>query len=136
MIKERMYLLSFLLMFLFLVTPASGAINPAKKSDPRILIYHVKTTTGMTSSLESLKNALDGIGGHIINFEGEKPDRISVVIHGDNIKWLGKTHIDDELQFMVQWFLQKGVDLRICAPCLDELQLQMSGLVQGLRLDR
>ena len=90
----------------------------------------------MTSSLESLKTALDSIGDHITNFEGKKSDRISVVIHGDNIKWLDKTHIDDELQFMIQWFLQKGVDLRICAPCLDELQLSLSGLVQGLRLDR
>lgn len=136
MIREQRYLVSFFLLLLIFVSPASGAINPTEKNDPKILVYHVKTVEGMTSTLESLKNALDGIGGHITNFEGEKPDRISVIIHGDNIKWLDKAHIDDELQFMVQWFLKKGVDLRVCASCLDELQLSLSSLVQGFRLNR
>jgi intracellular sulfur oxidation DsrE/DsrF family protein len=136
MIRRQKYLIYISLLLLIFVSPASGTINPEDKSDPKVLVYQVKTLGGMTSSLESLKVALDNIGGHITNFEGEKPDRISVIIHGDNIKCLDKGHIDDELQFMVQWFLQKGVDLRVCASCLDELQLSLSSLVQGFRLNQ
>lgn len=136
MTREHKYLIYFLLLFFIFVTPASGAINPVEKNDPKILVYHVKTADGMMSSLETLKIALDNIGGHITNFEGEKPSRIAVVIHGDNIKWLDKAHIDEELQFMVRWFLQKGVDLKVCGVCLDELQLSLSSLVQGFKLNR
>jgi intracellular sulfur oxidation DsrE/DsrF family protein len=136
MTREHKYLIHFLLLFLIFVTPVSGAINPTGKDDPKVLAYHVKTADGMISTLESLKSALDNIGGHITSFEGEKPGRIAVVIHGDNIKWLDKAHIDEELQFMVRWFLQKGVELRVCAVCLDELQLSLSSLVQGFKLNR
>ena len=108
MFRGQKYLISFLLLLIVFVSPASGNINPAEKSDPKVLAFHIKTVAGMTSTPESLKSALDNIGGHITNFEGEKPGRISVIIHGDNIKWLDKAHIDEELQFMVRWFLQKG----------------------------
>lgn len=136
MIREQKYLIHCLLLFMIFVSPASGAINGAEQSDSRVLVYHVKTVEGMSSTLDSLKNALDNIGGHIMNFEGEKPNSISIVIHGDNIKWLDKTHIDDELQFMIRWFLKNGVDLRVCASCLDELHLSLSSLVHGFRLNR
>lgn len=136
MLRGQKYLISFLLLLIVFVSPASGNINPAEKSDPKVLAFHIKTVEGMTSTLESLKSALDNIGGNITNFEGEKPGRISVIIHGDNIKWLDKAHIDEELQFMVRWFLQKGVELKVCAVCLDELKLSLSSLAQGFKLNR
>lgn len=136
MIREQKYFIHILLIFLIFAAPVSGAIHGANQNDPKALVYHVKTAEGVASTPESLKNALDNIGGHMMS-DGEKnPNRISVVIHGDNIKWLDKAYIDDELQFMVQWFLQKGVDLRVCATCLDELHLSLSSLVQGFRLNQ
>ena len=101
------------------------------------VVFHVKTQTNKKSTLEALKMALNNIDYQIEKkFEDRGLFHLFVVVHGDNLNWFQKSKIDAELEFMVQWFLDKEVDLRVCNPCLEKQNLSLANLVEGFKPDR
>jgi intracellular sulfur oxidation DsrE/DsrF family protein len=118
------------------ISSAFAALSGPDKGEMKNVVFHVKTQTNKKSTLEALKMALNNIGYQIEKkFDGKGQFNLFVVVHGDNLNWFQKNKIDAELEFMVQWFLRKGVDLRVCNPCLEELNLSLVNLVEGFKPD-
>lgn len=122
---------------LSLLSSSFAALNGPGTGEMKNVVFHVKTQTDKKSTLETLKIALNNVGFQIEKkFEDKTQFNIFVVVHGDNLNWFQKSKIDAELEFMVQWFLNKGVDLRVCNPCLEKQKLSLANLVDGFKPDR
>ena len=116
-------------------SPAFAAIDNSGDQNYQKVVYHVGTKEGEVSSIEKLKSSLDNIGAHIQKTQQGKVDlSILIVVHGDHIQWLKKNQIDEELKFIVNWFLDNHVELKICNPGLKQRSLNMALLVDGLKL--
>ena len=135
MLQKIFSSLMFISLLLLPVSGALAAIDNSEDQDYQKVVYHVGTKEGEVSSIEKFKSSLDNIGSHIQNNHQGKLDlSILIVIHGDHIHWLKKNQIDEELKFMVDWFLENHVELKICSPGLKERKLDLAILVDGFKL--
>ncbi len=138
MIRKNYFVAALIVLFQLIFLPSSFAsISGSGHGEMKNVVFHVKTQTNKKSTLESLKMALNNIGYQIEKkFDEERQFNVFVVVHGDNLNWFRKNKTDDELEFMVQWFLEKKVNLRVCVPCLEEQKLSLANLVDGFKSDR
>jgi intracellular sulfur oxidation DsrE/DsrF family protein len=135
MLRKFISTLMFISLMFIQTSSVLAAIDNSEDQNYKKAVYHVGTKEGEVSSIENFKTSLDNIGAHIQNNHQGKPDlSILIVVHGDHIQWLKKTLIDEELKFMVNWFLDNHVELKICRPGLKERNLNLAILVDGLQL--
>ncbi|MGV7221931.1 MAG: hypothetical protein ACQ9MH_10420 [Nitrospinales bacterium] len=135
MLRKLISSLVIISLLYFTSSLAFAAIDNSGDQNYQKVVYHVGTKEGEISSIEKLKGSLDNIGVHIQkNQQGKVDLNILIVVHGDHIQWLKKNLIDEELKFMVNWFLDNHVELKICNPGLKQRNLNMALLVEGLKL--
>lgn len=135
MLRKFISSLMFILLSCIQTSLALAAMDNSGDQNYQKVVYHVGTKEKEVASIEKFKSSLDNIGAHIQkNYQGKLDFNILIVVHGDHIQWLKKNLIDEELKFMVNWFLDNHVELKICRPGLKERNLNLAILVDGLKL--
>ncbi len=117
------------LAFIFSASAVSAAITKSQPMQEKAVVYFVES-----SDRAGLKQGIVDLNLHLRK-EGRSPNQpIKVVIHGSGVRFFKKAGIDSELEYMLNWFQEEKIDVRICEGCLQEHGVEKDSLVVGLQL--
>ncbi len=108
--------------------------NGVLKKDIRNAVYHVKVVAGKEPTLDDLRGAVVSITEHMESLNGPEKLNLYVVFHGPYVEFLQAKGIDQELQFMLQQLLGKGVTVGVCKICVEERGISSESLSPELVL--
>jgi intracellular sulfur oxidation DsrE/DsrF family protein len=128
-IKLNWFLALVSLAFLMSVSSTQAAITKSQPNNNQAVVYFVES-----ADLKGLKQGMVDLNLYLREEGRLHLKSIKIVLHGSGVRFFKKPGMDPELEYMLKWFREEGIQVGVCEGCLEEHNVDKNSLFTGLQI--
>jgi intracellular sulfur oxidation DsrE/DsrF family protein len=127
--KFNWFLVAVFLAFLVITSSTQAAITKSQPNKKQVVVLFVES-----QDLAGLKQGFIDVNLHLRKEGRSSSQSIKIILHGSGIQFLKKSGLDPELEYMLKWFQEEGIQVGVCEGCLEEHSVDINSLFTGLQI--